>query len=86
MAPRVWLITGTSSGFGGELVKVVLEKGDICVATARNPSKLSFQGESSQSQDRADAERIEIFLSVETATPEKARPSSIPNYKTSDIP
>lgn len=45
MAPRVWLITGTSSGFGGELVKVVLEKGDICVATARNPAKLSFEGE-----------------------------------------
>lgn len=42
--PRVFLITGTSSGFGQELVKVVLEKGDIAVATARNPKKLSFEG------------------------------------------
>lgn len=45
MAPKVWLVTGTSTGFGAELVKVILEKGDICVATARNPSKLSFSGE-----------------------------------------
>lgn len=42
MAPRVFLITGTSTGFGEELVKVVLKKGDYVVATARNSSKLSF--------------------------------------------
>jgi NAD(P)-dependent dehydrogenase (short-subunit alcohol dehydrogenase family) len=44
MAPRVFLITGTSTGFGEELVKVVLQKGDHVVATARNSSKLSFPG------------------------------------------
>jgi NAD(P)-dependent dehydrogenase (short-subunit alcohol dehydrogenase family) len=44
MAPRVFLITGTSTGFGEELVKVVLKNGDHVVATARNSSKLSFQG------------------------------------------
>ncbi|KAH7562634.1 hypothetical protein J3E72DRAFT_215218 [Bipolaris maydis] len=43
MAPRVFLITGCSTGFGEELVKVVLEKGDYVVATARNSSKLSFE-------------------------------------------
>jgi NAD(P)-dependent dehydrogenase (short-subunit alcohol dehydrogenase family) len=42
MAPRVFFITGTSTGFGEELVKVVLQKGDYVVATARNSSKLSF--------------------------------------------
>ncbi|CAO2653573.1 Nn.00g029840.m01.CDS01 [Neocucurbitaria sp. VM-36] len=42
MAPRVFLITGTSTGFGEELVKVVLKNGDHVVATARNSSKLSF--------------------------------------------
>ncbi|EOA87696.1 hypothetical protein ACJQWK_02215 [Exserohilum turcicum] len=42
MAPRVFLITGCSTGFGEELVKVVLEKGDYVVATARNSSKLAF--------------------------------------------
>jgi NAD(P)-dependent dehydrogenase (short-subunit alcohol dehydrogenase family) len=44
MAPRVFLITGTSTGFGEELVKIVLQKGDNVVATARNSSKLSFEG------------------------------------------
>ncbi|KAF1941408.1 NAD(P)-binding protein [Clathrospora elynae] len=44
MAPRVFLITGTSTGFGEALVKVVLQKGDYAVATARNSSKLSFDG------------------------------------------
>ncbi|KAF2659566.1 NAD(P)-binding protein [Lophiostoma macrostomum CBS 122681] len=47
MAPRVFLITGTSTGFGSELVKIVLEKGDYVVATARNSSKLSFDGANS---------------------------------------
>ncbi|KAL6704235.1 hypothetical protein ACN47E_008403 [Coniothyrium glycines] len=44
MTPRIFLITGTSTGFGEELVKVVLKKGDYVVATARNSSKLSFEG------------------------------------------
>ncbi|KAI0738147.1 NAD-P-binding protein [Daedaleopsis nitida] len=34
---RVWFITGTSSGFGLEMTKHVLEKGDIAVATLRKP-------------------------------------------------
>lgn len=46
MSPKVFFITGTSTGFGAELVKFVLSKGDIAVATARNPAKLSgnFEG------------------------------------------
>ncbi|KAJ4323840.1 hypothetical protein N0V94_001624 [Neodidymelliopsis sp. IMI 364377] len=44
MAPRVFLITGTSTGFGEELVKIVLKNGDHVVATARNSSKLKFDG------------------------------------------
>ena len=44
MAPRVFLITGTSTGLGNELVKEVLEKGDHVVATARQSSKLNFDG------------------------------------------
>jgi NAD(P)-dependent dehydrogenase (short-subunit alcohol dehydrogenase family) len=38
MTPRVFLITGTSTGFGEHLVKVVLQKGDYAVTTARNSS------------------------------------------------
>lgn len=44
MAPRVFLITGTTTGFGSELVKVALAKGETVIATARNSSKLSFEG------------------------------------------
>lgn len=42
--PRVFLITGTSTGFGNEYVKEILKNGDHVVATARDPSKLSFEG------------------------------------------
>ena len=44
--PRVFLITGTSTGFGLHLVQHVLDKGDIAIATARNPSSLSFKNTS----------------------------------------
>jgi len=40
MAPRVFLVTGTSTGFGYHLVRKVLSEGDKIVATARNSSKL----------------------------------------------
>jgi len=42
--PRVFLITGCSTGFGNDYVQEVLDRGDYAVATARHPSSLSFQG------------------------------------------
>ncbi|KAJ8082730.1 hypothetical protein PM082_008586 [Marasmius tenuissimus] len=36
----VWLITGTSSGFGKRLVSSVLARGDLVIATARDLEKL----------------------------------------------
>ncbi len=36
MTQLVWLVTGTSSGFGEQLVHAVLERGDKVIATARN--------------------------------------------------
>jgi len=42
--PRVFLITGTSSGFGSDYVNHVLSEGDYVVATARDLSKLKFKG------------------------------------------
>jgi NAD(P)-dependent dehydrogenase (short-subunit alcohol dehydrogenase family) len=41
MAPRVWLITGTTSGFGAAFVHSLLARGDKVIATARNLSKIS---------------------------------------------
>ncbi|KAI3616659.1 short chain dehydrogenase [Moniliophthora roreri] len=41
MAPLVWLITGTSSGFGKRLVAAALKEDDCVVATARSVSHIS---------------------------------------------
>lgn len=41
MSPLVWLITGTSSGFGLQLAKTALSRGDRVIATSRNASKLA---------------------------------------------
>lgn len=40
--PKVFLITGTSTGFGHDLVEEVLRQGDIAIATARKPASLQF--------------------------------------------
>jgi NAD(P)-dependent dehydrogenase (short-subunit alcohol dehydrogenase family) len=39
--PRVWFITGTSSGFGRLLAEKVLERGGKVIATARNVAKIA---------------------------------------------
>ncbi|GAD91995.1 hypothetical protein CIMG_06649 [Paecilomyces variotii No. 5] len=41
MSPRVWFVTGCSTGFGRELVLQALKRGDKVIATARNVSKLA---------------------------------------------
>ena len=38
---KVWLITGSSTGFGRSLTEAVLKHGDRVVATARKPEQLS---------------------------------------------
>ncbi|KAM5545860.1 hypothetical protein V8D89_000898 [Ganoderma adspersum] len=40
-APRVWFITGSSSGLGLDMTRDVLAKGDIAVATLRKPEVLA---------------------------------------------
>jgi NAD(P)-dependent dehydrogenase (short-subunit alcohol dehydrogenase family) len=37
---KIWLITGSSRGFGWELAKAALDSGDRVVATARRPEQL----------------------------------------------
>ena len=41
MSQKVWFITGCSTGFGYELAKQVLDRGDRAALTARRPDKLS---------------------------------------------
>ena len=41
MPQLVWLVTGTSSGFGEEFVKQILDRGDKVISTARTLSKIA---------------------------------------------
>ncbi|KIP12343.1 hypothetical protein PHLGIDRAFT_124234 [Phlebiopsis gigantea 11061_1 CR5-6] len=41
MSPRVWLVTGSSSGFGRATTEYALSKGEKVVATLRKPSDLA---------------------------------------------
>jgi NAD(P)-dependent dehydrogenase (short-subunit alcohol dehydrogenase family) len=38
---KTWFITGASSGFGRQLAEIVLQNGDQCVLTARQPAQLA---------------------------------------------
>ncbi|MET0456143.1 MAG: SDR family NAD(P)-dependent oxidoreductase [Mycobacterium sp.] len=38
---KVWFVTGSTRGFGRELVRAVLEAGDTVAATARHPEQLA---------------------------------------------
>jgi NAD(P)-dependent dehydrogenase (short-subunit alcohol dehydrogenase family) len=38
---QVWFVTGSSRGFGRELVRTALEAGDLVAATARRPEQLT---------------------------------------------
>jgi NAD(P)-dependent dehydrogenase (short-subunit alcohol dehydrogenase family) len=53
-ASKVWFITGSSRGFGAELVRAVLARGDRVVATARHPEQLRALVE-------GHAERARVF-------------------------
>ncbi|KAH9921654.1 NAD-P-binding protein [Fomitopsis serialis] len=62
---RVWMITGTSSGFGKRLVPMVLSRGDYVVATARDPAKVDFQ------LSETDRARLHVVQMDLTDAPEK---------------
>ena len=45
MAQRTWFITGVSSGFGHELTRQLLERGDCVVGTVRDSAKVADLGQ-----------------------------------------
>ncbi|KAG7010082.1 hypothetical protein G7Y79_00001g003540 [Physcia stellaris] len=55
--PRVFFITGCSSGFGASLVQTILSNGDIAVATARQAETLHPQGATA---DNFLAQRLDV--------------------------
>lgn len=66
---RTWLITGVSSGFGNEMTKQLLAKGDTVIGTVRNAGKVEALIEKypdtfdCQILDVTDIERIHRFIS-----------------------
>jgi NAD(P)-dependent dehydrogenase (short-subunit alcohol dehydrogenase family) len=61
VAPKVWLITGCSTGFGRALAEAVLKKGDEVLATAREPEQLRALIE--HYRETAKAVRLDVTLS-----------------------
>ena len=65
---RTWLITGVSSGFGNEMTKQLLKKGDTVIGTVRNTKKVEeLTAEypdtfDCQILDVTDIERIHSFI------------------------
>lgn len=55
---KVWLITGSSTGFGRALTEAVLKHGDRVVATARKPEQL--QDLAAQHPDTVKAIRLDV--------------------------
>ncbi|WP_040405664.1 SDR family oxidoreductase [Amycolatopsis nigrescens] len=41
MGVKIWMVTGAGRGFGKEIAKAALERGDAVVATARRPEQVS---------------------------------------------
>ncbi|KAI0093964.1 NAD-P-binding protein [Irpex rosettiformis] len=48
--PRIWLITGSSSGFGRYVTELALLKGDYVIATLRKPEALNDLRESTSAE------------------------------------
>lgn len=72
--PLVWFITGTSQGFGRELVRAALQRGDSVVATSRNPQTVTsaFPDAGKRlfavSLDLRDAQQITSVIEQSVAT------------------
>ncbi|KAF9230336.1 hypothetical protein BU15DRAFT_91135 [Melanogaster broomeanus] len=68
-SPKVWLITGTSSGFGRRLVSIVLARGDRVIATARTLAKINHSDflDSSNLELKSNVYCAELDISVGTA-------------------
>jgi NAD(P)-dependent dehydrogenase (short-subunit alcohol dehydrogenase family) len=64
-SPRVWFITGTSSGLGRALAQAVLDHGDRVVATARSTDRIA-------DLERDFADRA-IALPLDVTDPDQAR-------------
>lgn len=67
VAPKVWLITGCSTGFGRALAEAVLEKGDYLLATAREPEQLRALIEHYPETAKAVRLDVTVFKDIQAA-------------------
>ncbi|KAF8552785.1 NAD(P)-binding protein [Imleria badia] len=70
VSPRVWLITGTSSGFGHRLVSIVLARGDRVIATAKTLTNITHFLEDPEVQ-RSNIHCAELDISLGTEQVQK---------------
>jgi NADP-dependent 3-hydroxy acid dehydrogenase YdfG len=78
-APQVWLITGTSSGFGAALVQNLLVRGDKVIATARSLSKIEHF-------ETLCAATLQLDVTASTAELENIAKEAIAIYGRIDVP
>lgn len=77
---KVWLITGSSSGFGRALLEKVLENGDRAVGTARNPESLNDFAD--KYPDSFEAVRMDVTVNEDI---DKALKSTLDRYGSIDV-
>ena len=79
--PLVWFITGTSSGFGAQLVRSALSRGDKVIATsrassfARLPASLGL--ETFSEEQKANCKFVELDVTDTEENIEKAAAQAI---------
>lgn len=64
MSPMIWLVTGSSSGFGYEFVLELLARGERVIATARKVQKLAALEEAGAKILRLDLTDSELQITT----------------------
>jgi NADP-dependent 3-hydroxy acid dehydrogenase YdfG len=67
--PSVWLVTGCSSGFGGQFIRSILARGDKAIAAGRDISRLNALKEAGATVLRLDvaAEQPALAAKIQEA-------------------
>lgn len=67
----VWLITGCTSGFGEEMVRQAISRGDLVIATGRDISRLSHLKEEHDAQSHSRQGGLLSLLRLDVTDPQE---------------